>query len=118
MRPGGMGTSLSTVMAVTVLPQPDSPTTPTVWPRSTDRSTPSTACSQPSSVLKWVLSPLISSKAINVPRRKRASHDLPWIERVAQSVTDEVDREHRDEDGRAGEQRVVRGDVQVVLAVV
>ena len=64
MRPGGIGMSLSTVIAVTVLPQPDSPTTHTVSPRSTEMSTPSTACSQPSSVLKWVLSPLISSNAI------------------------------------------------------
>src|SRR6185295_10842302 len=62
--PGGIGTSLSTVIAVTDLPQPDSPTTHTVSRRSTLRSTPSTACNQPSSVLKWVLSPWISSNAI------------------------------------------------------
>ena len=33
MRPGGIGMSLMTDSAVTVLPQPDSPTTPSVSPR-------------------------------------------------------------------------------------
>ena len=33
MRPGGIAISFSTVIAVTVLPQPDSPTTPSVSPR-------------------------------------------------------------------------------------
>ena len=33
MRPGGMAISFSTESAVTVLPQPDSPTTPSVSPR-------------------------------------------------------------------------------------
>ena len=46
-----------TDMAVTDLPQPDSPTTHSVSPASTCKSTPSTACSQPSSVLKWVFRP-------------------------------------------------------------
>src|SRR5690606_41951821 len=43
IRPGGSGTSRITERAVTLLPQPDSPTTPTVWPRSTSIETPSTA---------------------------------------------------------------------------
>ena len=34
MRPGGIAISFSTDIAVTVLPQPDSPTTPSVSPRS------------------------------------------------------------------------------------
>ncbi len=33
MRPGGIAISFSIVIAVTVLPQPDSPTTPSVSPR-------------------------------------------------------------------------------------
>jgi hypothetical protein len=36
--------------AVTLLPQPDSPTTPTIWPRPTSKLTPSTARNTPSSV--------------------------------------------------------------------
>jgi glutathione transport system ATP-binding protein len=49
---GGMARSRITVSAVTLLPQPDSPTTPSVSPASMPRSTPSTACSTPSSVSK------------------------------------------------------------------
>jgi hypothetical protein len=66
--PGGIGRSFSTVIAVTVLPQPDSPTTQTVSPRSIVRSTPSTAWSQPSSVLKCVFNPLICSSGTWVRR--------------------------------------------------
>ena len=47
--------------AVTLLPQPLSPTTHRVSPRRTLRSTPSTAFTTPSSRKKWVLSPLTSS---------------------------------------------------------
>src|SRR5688572_32977225 len=110
MRPGGIGTSFITVSAVTVFPQPDSPTTPSVSPRSTVRSTPSTACTQPSSVAKWVFKPRMSSSTL--------LHHLARIERVAQPVADEVDREHGEEDRPAGNQRPVGRDVQVVLGVV
>ena len=61
-----------TVLAVTLLPQPDSPTTQTVSPASIAMSTPSTACSQPSSVLKWVSRPLISSNRITSRGADRA----------------------------------------------
>ena len=37
---------------MTLLPQPDSPTIPSVWLRSTVNETPSTAWTMPSSVLK------------------------------------------------------------------
>jgi hypothetical protein len=46
-----MSISFITVLAVTLLPQPLSPTTQTVSPLPMAMSTPSTACSQPSSVL-------------------------------------------------------------------
>ena len=36
--------------AVTLLPQPDSPTSPTVWPSSMSKVTPSTARTSPSLV--------------------------------------------------------------------
>jgi hypothetical protein len=62
MRAGGMARSFITVSAVTLLPQPDSPTTPSVSPRSSAKSTPSTACTIPSSVAKCVFSPRISSR--------------------------------------------------------
>ena len=57
IRPGGIWISFSTVIAVTVLPQPDSPTTPRVSPRSMVRSTPSTARTMPSSVSEMRLQP-------------------------------------------------------------
>ena len=46
IRPGG-ATSRSTDMAVTLLPEPDSPTRPSVSPRPTVNDTPSTAVTVP-----------------------------------------------------------------------
>jgi len=43
MRPGGDGTSCITDRLVTDLPDPDSPTIPSVSPRRTSKLTPSTA---------------------------------------------------------------------------
>ena len=40
------------VRHVTLLPEPDSPTIPSVLPFSTEKETPSTALTMPSSVLK------------------------------------------------------------------
>src|SRR5256885_1929347 len=57
------GSSRSTEWAVTLLPQPDSPTTPTVSPGLMSIVTPSTARTTPSRVKKWVLRLSISSKA-------------------------------------------------------
>src|SRR5216683_967738 len=112
-RPGGMSISFRTERAVTVLPQPDSPTTPTVSPWSMRRSTPSTARTMPSSVLNQVFSPRMS-KSVSATD---ASDDAARIERVAQPIADEVDGQHGEEDRRAGEQRPVRGDVEIVLGV-
>lgn len=49
--------------AVTLLPEPDSPTIPSVWPSSSVKETPSTALTTPSGVLKCVLRLLTSSSA-------------------------------------------------------
>ena len=54
------------VRQVTLLPQPDSPTIPSVWPFSTVKLTPSTARTTPSSVRKDVLRSLTSSRATGV----------------------------------------------------
>ena len=48
----GFALSLMIDIIVTLLPQPDSPTTPSVWPARTLNETPSTARTMPSSVLK------------------------------------------------------------------
>jgi hypothetical protein len=53
MRPGS-GTRRRIDSAVMVLPQPDSPTTPSVSPSSTCRLTPSTARTVPREVANWV----------------------------------------------------------------
>ncbi len=52
MRPGGLGMSRSTLSAVTLLPEPDSPTSPSTSPARTSRSMPSTALATPASVSK------------------------------------------------------------------
>src|SRR5256712_10819364 len=61
MRPGGVGISRMMLGAVTLLPEPDSPTMPSVSPRLMWKSIPSTARTTPSSVKKYVFSPLTSS---------------------------------------------------------
>src|SRR5690606_5560099 len=43
---------------------------------------------------------------------------LARVEGVAQAVTDEVDREHREEDHRARDHRFMRAELQEVLGVV
>ena len=52
MRPGGLGSRPMIDSAVTLLPQPDSPTIASVSPASTEKLTPSTAGNSPSSVAK------------------------------------------------------------------
>ena len=50
MRPGGCGMSRISDMAVTLLPEPDSPTSARVCPASTEKDTLSTAVKGPRSV--------------------------------------------------------------------
>src|SRR6266404_8761640 len=52
--PGGSGINLISERFATDFPEPDSPTMPSVSPRSTSKLTPSTAFTVPSSVLKYV----------------------------------------------------------------
>ena len=54
IRPAGWATSLMIDSAVTLLPQPDSPTSATVSPSSTSHETPSTARTIPLEVENWV----------------------------------------------------------------
>src|SRR5439155_20720750 len=115
IRPGGIAISFNVDSAVTVLPQPDSPTTPNVSPRATVRSTPSTARTVPSSVWNSVRKPWISSKGgaagpVNSQHRAR-------VEPIAQPIADKIDRQHGQKDRRAREQRPVRRDVEIILGV-
>src|SRR5487761_1302001 len=103
--------------AVIVLPQPDSPTTPSVSPGSTCNDTPSTAWTTPSRSLIWVWRSLISSSgATNSPFLPALQ---PCLERVPQRVADEVecDTGQDDRDARRVDQPPVVTALQVREAV-
>ena len=86
------------VRQVTLLPEPDSPTMPSVFPFSTENETPSTALTMPSSVRKYVLRSLTSSRAIaeayaslirgSIQAYKRSTNRLKtMIATVAKTIT-------------------------------
>src|SRR5919198_113845 len=101
---------------VTLLPEPDSPTIPRVWPRSREKLTPSTALTMPSSVLNRTRRSFTSSSAM---WPLRASYRLalwsgvphPRIEHRVEDVHNEV--EHHHEEG--GEQDHALDHGQVVV---
>src|SRR5260370_641219 len=71
MRPGGEGTRRSTDSAVTLLPQPDSPTIARVSPGMTWNETPSTARTTPSRVKNQVLRSAISRSGLGAAAAAR-----------------------------------------------
>src|SRR5438270_5069356 len=73
MRPGG-GTNPMMLSAMTLLPQPDSPTMPSVRPRSSRRSTPSTALTSPR------VSPLGEANTVRSPRTSSKGTSTWFIE--------------------------------------
>ena len=85
------------VRQVTLLPEPDSPTMPSVLPFSTEKLTPSTALTMPSSVRKCV------SQVADLEKRHRSSLGQPdprvdpGVEEVDDQVEDD-DRERREHD--------------------
>src|SRR5438093_10491479 len=87
-----------TVMKIWLLPEPDSPTTPTVSPSPTLKLTPFTASTIPSGVEKRTSSR--STSRMDSPVRTGLA--VLGVEGVAQTVADEVEREqgHAQEDGR------------------
>ena len=92
---GGFGIRPMIESAVTDLPQPDSPTIPSVLPCSTAKLTPSTARTTPSRVKKCVWrSSTSSSGHLGLPRAR--------VERVAQAVGDEVRAEDQRRDATTG----------------
>src|SRR5471032_2656545 len=90
IRAGG-GASRSNVRLETVLPLPDSPTMPSVWPGATWKSTPSTARTTPSRVWKWTLSPSTANSGA------RSGADT-GIERIGQAIGQKVEAQHGHED--------------------
>src|SRR5439155_9541097 len=85
--------------AITVFPDPDSPTRHRSSPRATPNETPLTASARSAPGGSRTVSPLISSVLIE--------HQF-WIERVPQPVAEHVDRQHRDREEHAREENVVR----------
>src|SRR6478736_6482947 len=84
-----------TASMATDLPEPDSPTMASTSRASTCRSMPLTALNTPTEVSKLTVRFLTSRRCI-------ASAPLELgIERIAQAVADEVDRQHGDQDGKA-----------------
>ena len=117
MRPGGMAISFRTDSAVTVLPQPDSPTTPSVSPRSIgeiDAVDRAARCRH-----RWrnqVFRPRISSSGS--PSRRLPDHITLRGSSASRSPSPtKLMRQHGEEDRGAGEQRPMRRDVEIVLGV-
>src|SRR5271156_1294708 len=85
------------------LPEPDSPTIPNSFPGATEKLTPSTARTSPTSVKNEVRSDLTSSSGFTWVQRIRSSR-VGGIEAVAEVVAEEVEGHHREEDEDAGNQ--------------
>src|SRR5690349_13849343 len=83
---------------VTLLPEPDSPTMPRTSPSSSDRLMPSTACITPFCEGNSTERFSISNKAI----RNLSALQL-GVERVAQSVSEQIEGQHSDQNCEAGE---------------
>src|SRR5436190_5679604 len=99
IRPGGVGIRPSSASVETLLPEPDSPTIPSVSPGKRSYETPSTAWTMPSSVLNSTTRSLIE-------RTGSGTHSpLGRVERIAEAVADEVDAEDDDDDRQAREDR-------------
>src|SRR5438034_4294370 len=82
-----------TAYDVTDLPEPDSPTMPTVSPLATVMSTCSTARTMPRRVENSTVRSRTSSSGIAVIVRSRAPL---WIDDVTQTITEQIEAEHCD----------------------
>src|SRR5829696_1431814 len=100
---------------VTLLPEPDSPTIPRVWPRSSEKLTPSTALTTPSSVSKWTRRSRTSSSAMptshprpGLPGLLHHNAPLDGLE-LLEGLVAAVTPEHGAAQGRA--EKVLQGGV-------
>src|SRR5580765_8364549 len=82
------------VRQVTLLPEPDSPTMPSVLPFSTWKLTPSTALTTPSSVRKCVRRSLTSRRAMGLLHHLGESDSR--VDDGVQEIDDEVEDDDRD----------------------
>ena len=119
----GLGMRRMTDSTLTLLPQPLSPTMPSVSPSFTKNETPSTALTTPSCVKNWVLSPFTSSNGIDdfssqkdntwrtatglsAPRFDLSpAAGQAWVQNVAQSIAHQVPGQHKQDDGHPGDRR-------------
>src|SRR5438128_2719932 len=84
---------------VTLLPHPDSPTMPSVSPGAMSKEIPLTACTVPRRVSNRTRrSSTLSSGSLTTRAQLR-------IDGLAQPVADQVEAEHGDDDGQAGDDR-------------
>src|SRR5450759_4660869 len=118
MRPG-RSMSRMTDSAVTLLPQPDSPTTPSVAPLRMLKLTPSTAFTRPSAVAKCVCRSLIwrsvrSSSCLTIAS---GLDPLPRVEGVPEAVAEEDGGQYEEDQGDARVPDPQRLPVEVVLGV-
>src|SRR5215510_14213223 len=92
MRPGGIGTNPRMDRAPTLLPQPDSPTMPSVSPRLKNQVFKSSTTSSGSAVSVRLRATLLGSISVRV-LTSHAPRDAR-VEGTAQAVTHQVDGEH------------------------
>src|SRR5262249_28542720 len=99
-----------TAIIETVLPEPDSPTTPSTPPTGTSSEIPATACTRPSSVANETRRSRTSSSGV-------ASGEADtWIEPGIDEVDECVDED--DEEGRVHHARHDHRQVEVLERVV
>src|ERR1700747_240161 len=113
-----MGISFKIESAVTVFPQPDSPTRQTVSPESTRRETSSIARTIPSSRAKWVVKPWTSNKAWLISVAQDRLENPARIEHVSQAIADKVDGKYGNENCSSCEQRPMRGGIEIVFTLI
>src|SRR5512132_80724 len=128
------GSSPSSASAVTLLPQPDSPTIPSVSPGEISNEIPLTAWTSPLPVQNWTRrSSTERSGSLDAtdrlpPTRPQVREPAPLtelpcaaaelrIERLAQAVADQVEPEHREHDRDPGNDREPRRRLQIVVDV-
>src|SRR6516164_6806866 len=111
MRPGGEAIRRNMESEVTLLPQPDSPTTASVSPGATEKETPSTARTTPSRVKKWVLRPSISSKDAGLGMGSHVAGEAR-VKRIAQAVAEQIDRQYRERQEEARKKDQIIGNLK------
>src|SRR6266545_4251524 len=100
----------STASEVTLFPQPDSPTMPSVSPRAMSNEMPLTAYTVPRRVEN-------STRRSSTLRSDSLAATKLRVERLAQAVADEVEPEDRDDDGDTRNDRKVHRSLEVSLDV-